>query len=258
MISRQVAKDALKEIVWEEGKIVPVVDGPYRHRIVVLCSSLGSQEAQFANGRYKYFCHMQCLSNKEQWNERGGLIVPVLPDGRIVMTVQQRSTLAHFPERPTIAEIKGQRVDLAKFGPYSSLEFPGGGVDPGEGLKVGILRELAEETGVKDQTALYYHRYYPVYAFSSDVAGQNFLGVAFLSGLTYEERVESDGGMEVLALSRNEVELNMRKGVIHAGNGAFIIWSFYRDVEAARTNPDLEKEFIQSGYLLKEQVKIAP
>lgn len=254
MISRQDAKEVLKDIVWEEGKIVPAVDGPYRHSIVVLCSAWGSQEAQFANGKYKYFCHVQCLSNKEQWNERGGLIVPVLPDGRIVMTVQQRSTLVHFPERPMIAEIKGKHVDLARFGPYSSLEFPGGGVDPEEGLKAGVLRELVEETLVEDQFALYYQRCHPVYAFSSDIAGQNFLGVAFLSGLTYEEWAE---GMKVLALSRDDVERNIRNGVINSGNGVMIIWDFFRDVEAACANPDIETEFLQSGYLSKERVKIS-
>lgn len=256
MITSQAAKEALKDVVWEDGKIEPIVEGPYRYRIMVLCTPLGSQKALFANGEFRYFCYIQCLSGAGVWNPQGGLVVPVLPDGKILMTVQQRPAQGCYKDRPLVAEVEGQPLDLAQFGPYSSLEFPGGGVDPSEGLKAGFLRELAEETGVARQTALYYHRCHPVYAFGSDVAGQNFIGVAFLSGLHFERHVATDGGMVVLALSRSDVEKNVRNGVIHSANGAIIGWDFYRDVERARQDQKFLEEVVVTGYLRVEKVVI--
>ncbi len=35
------AKVALQQIVWEEGKIIPIAEGPYRYRLVVHCSVHG-------------------------------------------------------------------------------------------------------------------------------------------------------------------------------------------------------------------------
>ena len=183
-------------------------------------------------------------------------MVPVLPDGRLIMVVEQRPAHGRYANRPMVAEIQGEQVDLREFGVHSSLEFPGGAIEPGEGLKAGFLRELAEETEVEEQTALYYSCLRPVFVFGSDVAFQNFLGVVFLSGLSHEKHVKTDGGLNVFALTRDEVQRNIWNGVISSGQAALLEWSFYQEVEKLRNDPILEKELIQSGYVRIERVKI--
>jgi 8-oxo-dGTP pyrophosphatase MutT (NUDIX family) len=189
------AKELLRTVEWQEDRVVPVVEGPYRYRVVTHCSSKGRQRAMFANGERSYFCYMELLGANGQWIQKGASMVPVLPDGRIIMVVEQRPAQSRYLNRPMVARITGQNVDLSAFGSYSSLEFPGGAVDPGEGLKAGFLRELREETGIADQTAIYYGRRHPIYQTGSDIALQQFLGVVYLSGLSYEKYVPSDGGL---------------------------------------------------------------
>lgn len=257
MYTAQEAKRLLEEIEWEEGKIVSVAEGPYRYRIVAHCSVHGRQRAMFANGEYPYFCYIELLAGNGQWIKGGVAIVPVLPDGRLIMVVEQRPPQGRFSDRPMIAEIEGKPIDLSRYGPYSSLEFPGGAVDPGEGLKSGFLREMQEETGVNEQAALYYSRLQPSYQYGADIAIRAFTGVVFLSGLSYEKHVETDGGLTVLALTRDDVERNVWNGVIHSGPAALFQWNFYKEVEAIRSNPDLERRLVQSGYLGIENIKIA-
>ena len=255
MFTKENAKSALKSINWVEGAVVPVAEAPYRHRIVVHCSSRGRQRAEFANGEHSYFCYVEIVSENGQMTDRGAALVPVLPDGRVLMVVEQRPAQGRNAERPMIAEIGGGSVDLRAFGPDSSLEFPGGGIEPNEGLKVGVLRELAEETGMNEQTALYYGRRHMVYYFGSDLAHRNFLGVVFLSGLSYESHVPTDGGLCVFALTHEEVQRNIWSGVIHSGQAA-LQWAFYQEVMALRKDPAQEKILVQSGYLQIERVKI--
>lgn len=255
-MTSQKAKESLAEIEWQEGKIVGVVEGPYRYRIVCHCSSAGRQRALFANGEHPYFCSIEIISGNGQWIQKGASIVPILPDGRFIMVVEQRPAQDRYPGRPMVANIGGQKIDLSCFGKNSSLEFPGGGVDAGEGLKAGFLRELIEETGIEEQKALYYSRRHPLYPFGSDIAVQQFYGVVFLSGLSYENHVETDGGLTVFALTKEEVECNIWNGVIHSGQAALLPWGFYKDVELARSNPDFERMLKESGYLRVEEIKI--
>ena len=246
----------LKMIEWEDGKVVPLLEGPYRHRIVVHCSVDGRQEAQFANGNGRYFGYIELVAANGQWIEKGTGVVPILPDGRFIMVVEQRPAQARYIDRPMIARIEGRDIDLNKFGRYSSLEFPGGAVDPNEGLRAGFLRELKEETGVKNQNALFYSRCYPFYAFGSDVSLRQFVGVAFLSGVYYEKHTESDGGLNVLALAEEDVIYNIRRGVIHSAQAALLQWSFYADVKEARSDPSLEQKLKTMGYLSVSKIKI--
>lgn len=232
------SKEALKlirEIGWEPDRIVSIIEGPYRYRIVVHCLPHGRQKAVFADGNeHPYFCYTEIIAGNGKWIERGAAVVPVLPDGRFIMVVEQRPPQWRFPDRPMIARISGRQVDLAQFGPYSSLEFPGGAVDPGEGLKSGFLRELQEESGIENQTALFYRRVHPIYVFGADIPIQQFLGVAVLSGLKYPDRTETDGGLAVLALSEEDVDHNIHTGVIHSGQAALNQWSFWQEVRRAR------------------------
>jgi len=250
------AKGLLKGIEWQEGKVVPLLEGPYRYRIMVHCSAGGRQETEFSNGNRKYFCYVELTAPNGTWIEKGAGIVPVLPDGRLIMVVEQRPPQDRYPDRPMVARIGGRDVDLGKFGPYSSLEFPGGAVDPNEGLKAGFLRELAEETGVENQSAVFYSRNQPFYPFGSDLALRQFVGVVFLSGLSYKEKTKGDGGLNIFALTEEEITFNIRKGVIHSAQAALMQWSFYRELVDIKTNLKAIEGLESMGYLSVSTVKI--
>lgn len=257
MFSNADAKAALQNTVWEEGKIVPVAESPYRYRLVVHCTARGRQRTEFANGEGAYFSYLEIVDGNGRWISQGVVIAPVLPDGRLIMVVEQRPAQGRFPDRPTVAHIGGQRLDLGQFGPYSSLEFPGGAVDPNEGLQAAFLRELQEETGVKNQGARYYHRTAPYYPYGSEVAVRNFCGVVFLTGLAYAERVHTDGGLVVLALTPQDIDLNIWSGIIHSGHAALIPWGFYQEVARIRATPGLEDQLVSRGALTVQHHQVA-
>ncbi len=242
---------------WEEGAIFPVVEGPYRYRVVVHCSSSGRQKALFANGEHPYFCYIELAGGNGQWIQKGAGIVPVLPDGRFIMVVEQRPAHSRYPDRPMMARIGGLEMNLSHFGPHSSLEFPGGAVDPNEGFKAAFLRELHEETGICNQSALCYTRRHPILPFGSDLSLEQYFSVVFLSGLSYEKHVENDGGLTVFALTREEIDCNIWNGVIRSGQAAILQWGFYKEVELARYNPSFEKTLKEAGYLAVEKIQIA-
>ena len=226
------AKESLKKEVWEPGKVIPISEGPYRFRIVVHCSPQGRQKAIFQNGEHSYFSYVQLLDGNGTWIKRGAMIVPVLPDGRFIMTVEQRAARGLY-HNPSIARINGRDVDLSHHGALSSLEFPGGAIDPGEGLKAGFLRELVEETGIEEQYGTYYARCRPIYPQAADLALQQFVGVIFLSGFSYLERVVTDGGLTVYALTKEDIMYNLQSGVLCASQEVLMPWFFYKEIEEA-------------------------
>lgn len=251
-------RDVLAETVWEEGKVVSLVIGSYRHEIVATCSTAGRQKAIFANGEFPYFAHTELLGAGGKRIEQGAGIVPVLPDNRLLMVVEQRSPQGKVAERPYMVErVSKPPIDLRKMGPYSSLEFPGGAVDPfDKNLKSGFLRELGQETGVESQTATLYRTLHPVYAFGADIPVKAYFGVAFLSGVRYEEYVKDDGGLYVLALTEEDIRRNIANGVIVSGQAALLQWNFYRDIMLALKNSELITMFLSTGYYIKETVRL--
>lgn len=254
MYSREDATRALREIEWAEEKIVPIIEGPYRYRMVVHCSKMGKKRDFFANGEFPYFVHVECINQSKEWTAYGNSIIPVLPDGRLIMIVEQRSILVRFPDRSKTVEFsRGETFDLGEIG---SLEFPGGAVEPGEKIKIGALRELQEESGLEKQGAILYRRVRPIYAFGSDIAVANIFSVVYLSGMRYENWTPTDGGLTVLALSETEVERNIRNGVIASGQAAMLAWGFYKEVRETQNNPELLKQYIDEGYISVEKVKI--
>jgi len=256
MITSQWARESLASIIWEEGKIFPVVEGPYRYRVVVHCSANGRQKAMFANGEHNYFCYTELLNGKGEWIQQGSGIVPVLPDGRLLLVVEQRPAQSRYDDNPCLLKTGDNIIDLDKFGPHSSLEFPGGAINPGEGLKAGFLRELQEETEVDEQEALWYGCVRPVYLFGSDIALRHYSHVVFLSGLSYQPHVKTDGGLDVLALTNDEVQEAIWRGVITSGQAALTTWNFYKEVCQARKDPSFEALLQKQGYLAIEKVKI--
>lgn len=194
----------LLQTIWEEGKVFSIIRVPYRYRVMGICSSAGRQSAQFANGAFPYFEHMEITRLDGSWAAQGNAVVPVLPEGRLLMVVEQRPPQYRFPDQPTHIEINGGRIALGEFGPYSVVEFPGGGLEKGENFTAGFLRELMQEVGIPEQSAMLYWCLRPHHPLVSDLADEKHVGVIYLSSGTFERYVETDGGLHVLALTRDE------------------------------------------------------
>ncbi len=257
MITQFDARDVLKSIEWQEGKAEPVVRGPYRYEIVVVCSSLGRQKAVFADGEeHRYFAFMRIVNSNGEWTGgQGGIVVPVLPNGKVLMVIEQRPPRSLFTDGPTHIELETGPVALDEFGPYSSLEFPGGGVESGEHFTAGFLRELTEETGAEKKGKLYV-RTRPNFQFVSESASRDHIGVIYLGGMGYTKKTDDDGGLTVLALSEEEITRNIRNGVISSGHAGLLPWYFYEEVKRARQSESFFRELCDSGYLEVKQIKL--
>ncbi len=249
--------EVLKDREWEEGKVIPIVDGSHRTRVVVTCYSKGRQKAKFANGEHGYGAYVELIRSDGSWIERGMGIVPVLPDERLLMVVEQRPPQWRLPDQPTHIVVDGQRIDLREFGPYSSVEFPGGAVDPQDHmLKSGLLKELVEETEVPDQVVEVYLRKPPFFAQGADLALEGQVCVVYLSNLGFEKHVKTDGGLDVMALSPDDVQDNIWAGNIRSGQAALSGWAFYKEVKLARINHMGSQHMCRIGYLEILEVKI--
>ncbi len=243
---------------WAEGKVISLVNGSYRTRVAVTCYSKGRQVAEFANGVGNYAAYVELTRPDGTWISQGMGIVPVLPDGRLLMVVEQRPPQFRLPNQPTSIVVDGQTIDLREFGPYSSVEFPGGAVDPQDHtLKAGFLKELVEETEVPNQMAMVYRRKPPFFAQGADLALEGQICVVYLSNLGFEKHVKTDGGLDVMALSSNDVQRNIWAGNIRSGQAALLAWAFYQEVETAHCSPVRRSWMLETGYLEVLEVKIS-
>ena len=255
-VSAEVVKASLVTLHWKEGSQHTVAYGPYRYEVIVHCSSAGRQKAEFANGEHSYFSYVRLVDGKGKWIKQGAAgIVPVLPDGRFLTVIEQRPAQEGCYENNRMMMVAGQLVNLRDFGPYSSLEFPGGAVDPGEGLKAGFLRELVEETSVERQHAMFIRRQPPLYLQGADLALQAFTAIVELSGLSYEKKTDNDGGLHIFALTHDDMIYNIRCGVMVAAQAGLLAWSFYKEVAEARRDGTFD-ELVKSGYVTSEVVNI--
>ncbi len=223
------AREVLQSLEWEEGKEYPVVEGPYRHTIKVLCSSLGRQTATFANGEHRYFGYVVCGAGN-----RGAITVPVLPDGRLLMVVEQRPPQGRAADRSHFVQLHDRNLDLCDFGSYSSLEFPGGEMNPNENVATGALREVLEETGSVEQNVELYRTKTPHWQFGSDATAGDFHAVAFLSNGFHADHVSDDGGLHIFAVTPEDAERNIQNGVIVSGQAGIMPYFFFEKVLAMR------------------------
>ncbi len=248
-------RESLSQEVWEEGKVIPLRAGSYRHRVVVVCYSAGRQTAEFANGQKKFGAYVELVRADGSWIEEGNNIVPVLPDGRLLMVVEQRPAHYAWGNKPPTVLIGGIQVDLARFGPYSSLEFPGGAVDAGENFTSGFLRELTGETGVTTQTAVLYTRRF-FNPSGADCALRQRLGVILLQDVGFENFTPGDGGLQVFALDSEEVQKNIWAGVVDSGQAAIFGWSFFQELKMLLADSSAMAAAIKAGHITRQEVKI--
>jgi ADP-ribose pyrophosphatase len=115
------------------------------------------------------------------------MIVPILPDGRLVMERQYR-----YPVRQTM------------------IEFPAGKLDAGEGGLACAQRELWEETGYRATRWAKAGVMHPVIGYATEI-----IEIWFADGLTLGERHLDEGEfLDVFTASQQELEDWMRDGLL--------------------------------------------
>lgn len=113
------------------------------------------------------------------------MVVPILPDGRLVMERQYR-----YPVRQTM------------------IEFPAGKLDAGEGGLACAQRELLEETGYRARRWAKAGVMHPVIGYATEV-----IEVWFADDLSLGERQLDEGEfLDVLTATQQELEDWMRDG----------------------------------------------
>ena len=235
------------DVEWVEGKRFTLPPASYRHAVTIVCAGKGRHEGKFANGTFPYFALVGFTAGGEGVN-----IVPVLPDSRLLMIIEERPTVSAWSDAPRVLELPGENIRL---GVYQSVEFPAGGVKQGEDPRDGALRELQEETGIENQSVELY-RMRPVYPLASDIILRSHYMIAFLSDARFVSRVETDGGLSVLALAEEDVERNIHNGVLADAGTVLIAWNFYQTVQNAKNDSELMKRLIAQGYLSREIARV--
>lgn len=243
----------LAKETWEANKVIPVVQGSHRHRVVVQCSPSGRQSALFTNGEHGITSYVELTRPDGSWTSHGTCIVPVLPDGRLIMIVEQRPAQERLGQSAHFT-MDDHDIDLSRFGPYSSLEFPGGAVDKEDrSFQAGFLRELAEETGAVPSGTVYAIKN-QIYPFGPDISHAMHYAVIYLDGMKFSDSVEADGGLHVFALKPEDVIRNIRSGNIQSGHTVLTSYFFYLEVEKMRHRRQIDTDFatIDVVHLKKE------
>jgi ADP-ribose pyrophosphatase len=114
------------------------------------------------------------------------MVVPLLPDGRLVLERQYR-----YPVGQTM------------------IEFPAGKLDAGEGGLACARRELWEETGYKAQRWARAGIMHPVIGYATEV-----IEIWFAEGLTLHERLDEGEFLDVFAATQQELEDGVRDGTL--------------------------------------------
>lgn len=239
----------LKEEEWEEGRDIALGDISYRHALFAHCSRRATRIAEFKNGKFPIYTYIKIVNSSGVWSSEGASIMPILPDGRILMIVNFRPVLRLFPDRPRYVHLSGHTYQL---GPTDSLEFPAGLIESNEGVVKGAARECIEETGVVAQEVTIWQRGFPLYLFN-DIAIRGHFIVLQLSQGDFQDYTTTDGGLRVLALTLEEVERNILSGTAAA---ALDVWYFYQDILKAQKDPDFMSAIRKSGYLIEKRGRI--
>ena len=115
-------------------------------------------------------------------------VVPVLPDGRIIMVRQERNAIDS-----------------------ESLEIPAGGKNPGEEFDVAAARELEEETGYRCESISHLFDLYTTVAFSNEKIGI-YLAEDLIPS---KQNLDEDEYLSVEIYSLEELQNMITQGCIH-------------------------------------------
>ncbi|OGH64947.1 MAG: hypothetical protein A2821_00525 [Candidatus Magasanikbacteria bacterium RIFCSPHIGHO2_01_FULL_41_23] len=149
-------------------------------------------EFKFSNGKAGDYYYLE---------SRGGvMIVPVLPDGRIVLVRQYR----YLTDR-------------------HSIEFPGGGIKNGMTLTQAANLELKEETGYDAEELILVGEFEPSKGLIKDRM-HIFMAQVGEAGVSKPDETES---MEIIARYPDEVEAMIRRNDIWDGE-TMAAWSLVR------------------------------
>jgi ADP-ribose pyrophosphatase len=140
------------------------------------------------------------------------MVVPRLADGRFVMVRQLRVPVRQL-----------------------SLEFPGGGVRPGEEPEAAARRELKEETGYEAGTIRQLGLLNPCNGLSSETC-TIYLADDLIGGVAIPDETEE---LEVLTLAASEIAAEFRSGQPLDGV-AVAAWFLFNSEELARPTPTTE------------------
>tara|TARA_Y100000031_G_scaffold3242_1_gene3981 strand:- start:1212 stop:1955 length:744 start_codon:yes stop_codon:yes gene_type:complete len=237
----------LKLVKWEENSSVIVGIGPYgRHAFLIIMSPFGRQTAQFANGEHNYFAVTAVLSGDGQVVDAGGTVIPVFPNGDLLMIVEQRAPLALWDalEYARVLTFSDGREPL-ELGPCGSVEFPAGAIEPSEGIRSGMLREFAEETEISGHEVLIVERQYPAWPQIAELYPRIHEAIVFLPEVSFSDHVATDGGLSVVRLSRSDFLFNKRRGVFSATHPVLEGWRFLNDVR----DTEERQEMLNAGEI---------
>ncbi len=217
--------ECLRAFEWSEGRRHIVALGPYgRHGNVILCTQFGSQKAIFADGKeHPYTAVLGLVAKDGGLNTYGGHVIPILPNGNVLMVHVPRPALLAIPRRrrTNIIEFLDGRESY-DLGPIGEAEIPGGTVELGVTVKVGALLELLQELGLKViENCEFITRNDLVGSLISEFAIQ--IGIHAIKlpaniGAEHLKYVRDDGGLYVLSLSQAEIKHNKRRGVFGTGS----------------------------------------
>ncbi len=128
-------------------------------------------------------------------------VVPVLPDGRIVLTLQHR----YLQDK-------------------QSIEFPAGGIDNGETSSETAVREVQEETGYRTTELSKVGTFEPS---NGVIQNEAHVYIAHVDDEQIEQKLESTEDIEVLYRRPDELEDMIRRGDIWDG-ATLAAWALVR------------------------------
>lgn len=136
------------------------------------------------------------------------IVVPVLDDGRLVLVRQYRYV-----------------------GEKNSVEFPGGGIKPGESPSQAAVREFLEETGYKTENMIKIGAFEPCVGLLKDLS---HIFIANELVKTQPPKFEATENTEVLYRRVDEFEDMIKRGEIWDGQ-MLAVWALARELVLKNT-----------------------
>lgn len=225
-----------------------------RHQQCFLCTERGKSTAEFSNGSFQYGAFQRLIRPDGSPITDSAGVVAVLPDHRLLVVVEERWSLACYPE-DVVSQIwvDGKLRDMADIAPgfkFPSVEFPGGAIDFFDASYAsGALREVFEEAGVT--AGELFLQKHGTMTLGSDMALRARHGVLLLESSEFRPYTTNDGGLHVLALTSNDVERNIIEGRMNSGQAAQSHFFWYKVYMSYVDTERLEQTFSRQKVSIK-------